>query len=217
MMWLYEDNHLLTLNKPSGLLSQADSTGHPDVITLAKNYIKNKYNKPGNAYIGLVHRLDRPSSGTMVLARTSKAARRLSKAFRERCVQKKYIAVVEGMLSGGGIMEDYLTKEADRAYVTHRSSSGKYASLKWEAVKCSGQFTLISIELITGRAHQIRCQFSHRGYPVVGDRRYGAHHRLDRHDCIALHCKSLCFEHPVKKERMEIKAPRPDYWKRLEI
>ena len=215
-MWLYEDNHLLALNKPAGLLSQADSTGSPDVITLAKSYIKDKYNKPGNVFIGLVHRLDRPTSGVMVLARTSKSARRLSLAFRERRVQKKYLAIVEGELSGGGIMEDYLTKEADRAYVTHQSLEGKYASLKWEAVKCSGHFTWISIELITGRAHQIRCQFSHRGFPVVGDRRYGARHRVDQPDFIALHCSSLRFEHPVKKELMEFKVIRPHYWKRLE-
>jgi len=207
---------LLTLNKPSGLLSQADSTGNTDVITLAKNYIKHKYNKPGNTFIGLVHRLDRPTSGAMVLARTSKAARRLSQAFRDRKVQKKYVAIVEGALSGGGIMKDYLTKEADRAYVSHQSSVGKYASLTWEAIRCSNHFTLVSIQLITGRSHQIRCQFSHRGFPIAGDLRYGACHKVDQHDSIALHCSRLRFEHPVKKELMEIKAPRPDYWKNLE-
>jgi len=211
-MWLYEDNHLLALNKPPGLLSQSDSTGNPDVLTRAKQYIKEKYNKPGNVYIGLVHRLDRPTSGAMVLARTSKAARRLSHTFRHRQITKRYIAIVEGELSGSGVMEDYLIKEADRAYV---HQTGKLASLKWEAVKYSRNFTVVEVKLISGRAHQIRCQFSHRGYPVLGDIRYGACQVIGEHDCIALHCARLCFQHPVQKKSMEIDATTPEYWNRF--
>lgn len=211
-MWLFEDNHLLTLDKPAGLLSQSDSTGNPDVVTLAKEYIKHKYSKPGNVYIGLVHRLDRPTSGAMVLARTSKAARRLSQAFRERSVKKKYIALVEGDLTGSGVMEDYLHKEADRAYVMQEKEQGKYASLRWNAVESNGKVTLVSIELITGRAHQIRCQFSDRGFPVLGDIRYGAHQGFDGRGRIALHCQSLRFSHPVKKTPIDVETSFPGPW-----
>lgn len=214
-MWLFEDNHLLTLNKPAGLLSQADSTRNPDVVTLAKEYIKHKYSKPGNVYIGLVHRLDRPTSGAMVLARTSKAARRLSSAFRERSVKKKYIALVEGVLTGSGVMEDYLHKEADRSYVVQAKEQGKYASLRWNAVESNGRVTLVSIELITGRAHQIRCQFSDRGFPVLGDIRYGAHEGFDGRDRIALHCQSLRFLHPVKKISMNVETTFPGPWRKF--
>ncbi len=214
-MWLFEDNHLLTLNKPAGLLSQSDSTGNRDVVTLAKEHIKRKYSKPRNVYIGLVHRLDRPTSGAMVLARTSKAARRLSQAFRERSVKKKYIALVEGVLTGSGVMEDYLHKEADRAYVIKEKEQGKYASLRWNAIESNGEATLVSIELITGRAHQIRCQFSDRGFPVLGDLRYGARQGFQGRDQIALHCQSLRFLHPVRKTSMEVETAFPSSWKKL--
>ncbi len=215
-MWLYEDNHLLALNKPAGLLSQGDRTGKADVVTLAKKYIKEKYHKPGNVYVGLVHRLDRPTSGAMVLARTSKAARRLSQAFRDRTIQKRYIALVEGQLSGQGTMENYLIKETDRTHVTQSSNAGKYARLKWKAINFTGKLTLVEIELITGRAHQIRCQFSERGFPVLGDVRYGARHRFEGLDQIALHCKSLQLIHPVKKNLMQIEAMLSDSWNRFQ-
>ena len=214
-MWLFEDNHLLILNKPADLLSQADSTGHPDVVSLAKQYIKKKYNKPGNVYIGLVHRLDRPTSGAMVLARTSKAARRLSQAFRERTVTKHYQVIVEGVLTGGGIMEDYVRKEAGRAYVTQIQQEGKYASLRWDTIRSNGIFTLVSVELLTGRAHQIRCQFSHRGVPILGDVRYGSCHPHGPSDGIALHCNHLSFKHPVKDQRVDVDAEFPDSWKKF--
>jgi len=212
-MWLYEDNHLLTLNKPAGLLSQADSTGEPDVVALAKQYIKEKYNKPGNVYIGLVHRLDRNTSGAMVLARTSKAARRLSQAFRERNIKKRYIALVEGELQGSGTMEDYLIKGADRAHITDTIETGKCASLRWNACEYNGKFTLVFVELITGRPHQIRCQFSERGFPILGDIRYGSRHQFNSPDCFALHCQCLRFEHPVKRNPMNIKVNVPDFWR----
>ena len=210
-MWLFEDNHLLTLNKPAGLLSQADITGDPDVVTLARAYLKKKYNKPGNVYIGLVHRLDRPASGAMVLARTSKAARRLSQAFRDRRIRKEYIVVVEGLIGGSGVMEDYLHKEAGRAHVVKDERSGKYASLRWRALNSDGEFTSVRVELITGRAHQIRCQFAARGFPVLGDVRYGARYRFDGRN-IALHCCCLTFEHPVAGVPVEVKAAFPESW-----
>ena len=210
-MWLFEDNHLLTLNKPAGLLSQADITGDPDLVTLARAYLKKKYNKPGNVYIGLVHRLDRPVSGAMVLARTSKAARRLSQAFRDRRVTKEYIVVVEGLIEGSGVMEDYLHKEAGRAHVVQDERSGKYSSLRWRALHSDGIFTSVGVELITGRAHQVRCQFSARGFPVLGDVRYGALHRFNGRT-IALHCCRLAFEHPVARVPVEVEAVFPESW-----
>jgi len=210
-MWLFEDNHLLTLNKPAGLLSQADITGDPDLVTLARAYLKKKYSKPGNVYIGLVHRLDRPASGAMVLARTSKAARRLSQAFRDRRVTKEYIVVVEGLIEGSGVMEDYLHKEAGRARVVQDERSGKYSSLRWRALNSDGIFTSVGVELITGRAHQVRCQFSARGFPVLGDVRYGARHRFDGRT-IALHCCRLTFEHPVARVPLEVNAAFPESW-----
>lgn len=210
-MWLFEDNHLLTLNKPAGLLSQADITGDPDLVTIARAYLKKKYNKPGNVYIGLVHRLDRPASGAMVLARTSKAARRLSQAFRDRRVTKEYIVVVEGLIEGSGVMEDYLRKEAGRAHVVQDEPSGKYSSLRWRALDSDGIFSSVRVELITGRAHQIRCQFAARGFPVLGDVRYGARHRFDGRT-IALHCSCLTFEHPVARVPVEVNAGLPESW-----
>lgn len=210
-MWLFEDNHLLTLNKPAGLLSQADITGDPDLVTLARAYLKKKYNKPGNVYIGLVHRLDRPASGAMVLARTSKAARRLSKAFRDRRIKKEYIVVVEGLIEGSGVMEDYLHKGAGRAHVVQDEQSGKYSSLRWRALNSDGVFSSVGVELITGRAHQVRCQFAARGFPVLGDVRYGARHRFDGRT-IALHCCRLAFEHPVARVPVEVNAAFPQSW-----
>ncbi len=210
-MWLFEDNHLLTLNKPAGLLSQADITGDPDLVTLARAYLKKKYNKPGNVYIGLVHRLDRPVSGAMVLARTSKAARRLSQAFRDRRIRKEYVVVVEGLIGGGGVMEDYLHKEMGRAHIVQDEGSGKYSSLRWRALSSDGIVTSVWVELITGRAHQIRCQFAARGFPVLGDARYGARHRFDGRN-IALHCCGLTFDHPVARVPVEVKATFPESW-----
>ncbi|MXY08517.1 MAG: RNA pseudouridine synthase [Rhodothermaceae bacterium] len=210
-MWLFEDNHLLTLNKPAGLLSQADITGDPDLVTLARGYLKKKYNKPGNVYIGLVHRLDRPASGAMVLARTSKAARRLSQAFRDRQIRKEYIVVVEGLIEGSGVMEDYLRKEAGRTRVVQDERSGKYASLRWRALNSDGNFSSVRVELITGRAHQVRCQFAARGFPVLGDVRYGARYRFDGRN-IALHCSCLTFDHPVVRVPVEVNAAFPESW-----
>ena len=210
-MWLFEDNHLLTLNKPAGLLSQADITGDLDLVTLARGYLKKKYNKPGNVYIGLVHRLDRPASGAMVLARTSKAARRLSQAFRDRQIRKEYIVVVEGLIEGSGVMEDYLRKEAGRTHVVQDERSGKYASLRWRALNSDGNFSSVRVELITGRAHQIRGQFAARGFPVLGDVRYGARDRFDGRN-IALHCSCLTFNHPVARVPVKVNAAFPESW-----
>lgn len=209
--WLYEDNHLLTLCKPAGLLSQADRTGDADVVSLARAYLKVKYDKPGNVYIGLVHRLDRPVSGAMVLARTSKAARRLNDLFSERRVRKKYLAAVEGRLSGNGVMEDAIFKDARTGRVRVDPAKGKLAILKYQSLGHVADHTVVGIELITGRPHQIRCQFAHRGWPLVGDFRYGANYEFDGKN-LALHCTELGFQHPVRQIAIKIRAEYPSAW-----
>ena len=211
--WLYEDNHLLGLFKPAGLLSQADRTGDPDVVTLARDYLKTKFNKPGNVYVGLVHRLDRPASGTMVLARTSKAARRLSHAFRKRQVRKKYFAVLEGRLTGQGELQDAIRKDPRTGRVSVDPVRGKEATLNYRVLGGIGHETLVEIILITGRPHQIRCQFAQRGFPVVGDMRYGATREFDGRN-LALHCIELAFKHPVRPETTLIRAAPPSPWAR---
>ena len=211
MDWLYEDNHLLGLCKPAGLLSQGDRTGDTDVVTLARAYLKEKFNKPGNAYVGLVHRLDRPASGAMVLARTSKAARRLSEAFRARRVQKYYLAVIEGDLSGQGVFEDAIYKDPRTRRVKVDSAKGKQAILKYQVLGQASDQTIVRIELITGRPHQIRCQFAHRGFPLVGDMRYGAKSEFDGAN-LALHSSELSFQHPVRQAMITIRAEPPQTW-----
>ena len=202
----------MALSKPSGLLSQADASGDSDVVTCARSYIKAKYNRPGNVFVGLVHRLDRPVSGAMVLARTSKAARRMSAAFRERRVIKEYWAVVEGRLTGSGVMEDRLVTIRRMARVTGDPTAGQSASLHWEADEAHRGITAVRIRLITGRRHQIRCQFAHRGMPIVGDLHYGATRSVPGRE-IALHARKLMLDHPVAREPLQIVAPLPHSWR----
>lgn len=209
--WLYEDNHLLALCKPAGLLSQADRTGDADVVSLARAYLKAKYEKPGNVYIGLVHRLDRPVSGAMVLARTSKAARRLNDLFSERRVRKKYLAAVEGRLSGNGVMKDAIFKDSSTGRVRVDPVNGKHAILNYHTLGHIADHTIVGVELITGRPHQIRCQFAHRGLPLVGDFRYGANCEFDGKN-LALHCVELGFQHPIRQKPTRIRAEYPSAW-----
>ncbi|MDE2955788.1 MAG: RluA family pseudouridine synthase [Bacteroidota bacterium] len=211
--WLYEDNHLLGIFKPAGLLSQADRTGDPDVVSLARSYLKIRFNKPGNVYVGLVHRLDRPVSGAMVLARTSKAAGRLSNAFRERRVRKKYLAVLEGRLTGRGVLHNAIHKDTRTGRVSIDPVRGKEAVLQYQVLGGIGQETLVEISLKTGRPHQIRCQFAHKGFPLVGDLRYGAPRQFDGRN-LALHCVELAFEHPVRPKTVVIRAALPVTWAR---
>ena len=215
MQILYEDNHLLVVVKPAGMLSQADHTGDEDVVSRGKAYIGDRYDKPGNVYLGLVHRLDRPASGVMVLARTSKAASRLTDQFKRRSVRKAYAALVEGTLEGAGKWEDFIRKVDARPEIAPPGSDGaKRALLTWTSRRISGgpgTVSLADIRLETGRPHQIRLQFSSRGYPLVGDMRYGAGTELDGRN-LALHAYELGFEHPTKKEPMVFCALPPDTW-----
>ena len=208
---LYEDNHLIVAVKPAGVLSQGDGSDAPDMLTILKAYIKDKYSKPGEVYLGLVHRLDRPVSGVMVFARTSKAASRLSEQIRTRRVEKLYRAVVQGRLEGTGSLENYILKDpsANKVTVYDREVPGaKHAVLEYRSVRASDDMSLIEIRLGTGRAHQIRAQFANAGHPLLGDRRYGNTVLWDGDIC--LQSFKLAFEHPTKGERMSFEIPSPE-------
>ena len=209
---LYLDNHLLVLFKPAGMLAQADETGDPDILSAGKDYLKRRFAKPGNVYLGLVHRLDRPASGIMVLARSSKAAARLTGQFRFRQVHKKYLAIVAGALVGEGQWHDHLFKDGRNTKVVPAGHPhGKEASLSW---KCLGNwqgFSLAEIELHTGRPHQIRVQFASRGHPLLGDFRYGSDRQLDGVS-LALHGYRLGLSHPIRQVPMAWWVMPPKSW-----
>jgi len=210
---LYIDNHLMVVNKPAGILAQADETGDPDILTLGKAYLKKRFGKPGKVYLGLVHRLDRPVSGVMVLARTSKAAARLTEMFRERQVEKRYLAVVEGQISGTDHWRDYLLKDGRKVRtVAADHPKGKEARLSWQAIDTGASTSLVEVALHTGRPHQIRLQFASRGYPLVGDLRYDAKTRFDGIN-LALHSYSLGITHPTRREPMSFVVRPPQSWR----
>ena len=209
---LYEDNHIIVVVKPYNVLSQGDSTGDISLLDMVKEYVKVKYNKPGNVYIGLVHRLDRPVGGIMVFARSSKAASRLCKAFNEHKITKKYLAIVKGNVDSNGEFVDYLAKGKDgKAYVTNEND-GKKAILNYELIEYNKEndCSLVSVNLKTGRHHQIRIQFASRGHYLLGDQRYGV---LDNKQ-ISLFSYYLSFTHPVSNEVLEFKVfpERKNYW-----
>ena len=207
---LYEDNHIIVVVKPYNVLSQGDSTGDVSIMDMIKDYIKVKYNKPGNVYLGLVHRLDRPVGGIMVFAKSSKAASRLCKACNEHKITKKYLAIVKGNVDSSGEFVDYLAKDKDgKAYVC---SDGKKAILNYELIEYNkdNDCSLVSVDLKTGRHHQIRIQFASRGHYLLGDQRYGV---LDNKQ-ISLFSYYLSFTHPVSNEVLEFKVfpEKKNYW-----
>lgn len=207
---LYEDNHIIVVVKPFNILSQSDDTKDIDMLTLIKSYLKEKYNKPGNVYLGLIHRLDRPTGGIMVFAKTSKAASRLSEQIRLNLFTKKYLAIVNGYFDEKvGVFEDYILKKEDNSSVI--SNLGKYAKLEYEVLKEKNDLSLVSILLHTGRHHQIRVQFASRNHPLYGDQRYGKASKKQ----LALFAYYLSFNHPVTKEKLEfIKYPdKVGIWK----
>ena len=212
--FLYEDNHLVVVRKPAGMLSQGDLTGDLDVLTLAKEIIKRRDRKPGNVYLGLVHRLDRPVGGVMVLAKTSKAAGRLSRQFRERSTVKIYHAVVEGELRPDEALLEHRLKKDRSVRVTRvvgEGEDGKTARLRYRVLERKANSTLVEVELITGLPHQIRAQLAAVGCPIVGDRKYGAHNRPMGSN-IGLFSKSIRFSHPVKNEPVTATAEPPEDW-----
>ena len=207
---LHRDEHLLVIDKPPGLLSQPDRTGDPDVVALGKERLAEKENR--DPFLGLVHRLDRPASGLMVLARTSEGARELSRQFRERLVEKRYLVLVEGTLSGLGAWTDYIAKpDRQPRLVAPDHAGGKRAVLDWQALATGRERTLLQVELQTGRSHQIRLQATSRGHPVVGDQRYGDAPALaDR--AIALHHTLLRLDHPARSRRETFAVKPPAFW-----
>ena len=203
---LYEDNHLLVVEKPINVPVQEDDSKDKDLLTLLKEYLKEKYNKPGNVYLGLVHRLDRPVGGVMVFAKTSKAAARLSDQVRTHKYVKKYYAVVIGDAIGGKLVDRLLKDE--KTNMTRVDAKGKESILTYKQVCFKNGMSLVDISLETGRSHQIRVQFSSRNMPLYGDQRYNKNARSGEQ--IALFAYHLSFEHPVTKEIMSFELELPD-------
>ena len=206
---LYEDNHLLAVVKPPNLPAQADRSGDDDLLSILKRYIGNKYQKPGNVYLGLVHRLDRPVGGVMVFARTSKAAARLSAAFAAHAQDKRYLAVLRGALPGEAVLEDALLKDGATGtvrVVPPETPGAKLARLRTRPLAVRDGLTLAEVTLYTGRAHQIRVQHAHAGYPLWGDARYGGGRPGQQ---IALWAASLRLEHPTRHEALRFAAAPP--------
>ncbi len=207
---LYEDNHIIVAIKPAGILSQEDHTKDVDMLTLLKQYIKEKYQKEGNVYLGLVQRLDRNTSGIMVFARTSKAASRLSEQIRNHDIFKKYLAVVEGIPKKEQTLKNYLLKDEKlvKSFVTTKEE-GKLAVLDYEVIASNDNQSLISVLLHTGRHHQIRVQMGNIGHPLVGDHLYGSKANVRYH----LHAYYLAFVHPITKEVLKFtNIPSGNLW-----
>lgn len=205
---IYEDNHIIVVEKQPNIPSQADKTGDIDMLTLVKQYIKEKYNKPGNVYLGLIHRLDRPVGGVMIFAKTSKAASRLSDQVREKVFKKKYLAVVDGKVEPrSGTLEDYLYKDERNnmsKVVDKNKKNAKFAKLDYELVKYNEvkDLSLIKVNLHTGRHHQIRVQLANFGHSIFGDQKYGTRGKGKQ---IALWAYLLTIKHPITKEEMTFK------------
>ncbi len=209
---LYEDNHIIIVNKPSRVPVQGDKTGDTTLIDLAKEYIKKTYNKPGNVYLGLPHRIDRPTSGIVILSKTSKSLSRITKLFREKKIKKKYWAVVKKELHPSkGKLIHFLkkNKSLNKSFASKIEKEGFLkAELEYELIKKLKNYHLYQINLISGRHHQIRAQLSAMGSPIKGDIKYGFN-RTNGNGSIHLHSRSIEFFHPIKNENILVNAPPP--------
>jgi 23S rRNA pseudouridine1911/1915/1917 synthase len=217
---LYEDNHLLAVVKPAGLATMGVAADSPSLVKLAKEYLKRKYRKPGNVYLGVVSRLDSPVGGVVLFARTSKAAARLTAQFRARRVEKLYWALVEGRMEpSGGTLRSHLARDEmnRRMRVVGSAMPGaQLAELSYRRLKTlQSGLSLVEIELHTGRKHQIRLQMAEAGHPIVGDRKYGSLRAFG--NAIALCARRLVVEHPVRREKIVFEAPSPATWRRFGI
>lgn len=213
---LYEDNHLLAVSKPALLPTMGVAEDVPSLLAVAKELLRRKYDKPGNVYLGVVSRLDAPVTGLVLLAKTSKAASRLSAAFRDRRVKKTYLAAVEGAVEPAtGTLEHYLRKD-ERHRKVHTTSAAtpdaQLARLSYRQLRVAGELALLEVELETGRKHQIRVQLAKVGHPIVGDLKYGG--RAAFAPGIALHAHKLELEHPVRHEPLQLEAPLPASWRK---
>ncbi|MBR4490752.1 RluA family pseudouridine synthase [bacterium] len=215
---LFEDNHLLVVVKPQGIpVQKNDAASTDDFQSILKDYLKKKYNKPGNVFLGIVHRLDQPVGGVMVFAKTSKAASRLSEQIRQNIWKKCYLAVVDGIpKQKSGVLEDHLVKNeaTNEVYVSKKENpKAKFARLSYETLESKNGKSLLKITLETGRAHQIRVQLSSRGLPIVNDHKYNKNAKLGSN--IALWAYSLEIEHPVTKEKLVFSEEMPENMKKL--
>jgi len=210
---LFEDNHLLIVNKKSGDIVQGDKTGDKPLSDVVKEYIKEKYNKPGEVFLGVVHRLDRPTSGIIIFARTSKALERLNKMLRERTISKTYWAVVKNTpLKEKDSLIHFLKKNPKNnksTVFTKETDASKKAILHYLVIKKLDNYSLLEIDLETGRHHQIRAQLAYIGSPIKGDLKYGAS-RSNKDGSIHLHARKISFTHPVSKENILFLAPIPN-------
>ena len=209
---LYEDNHLIAVLKPAGVLVQGDNSGDESLLETTKAYLKTKYGKPGNVFLGLIHRLDRNVSGIVLFAKTSKGASRLSEQFRLHTVEKIYHAWVEGSVERSTATLSHFLAHQEKNNKTkvydHETHGADYAELSWEVVERATDKTLLKIRLKTGRHHQIRAQLAHAGHPILGDVKYGAHHAFpDQH--LALYATELHFDTATSGERKVITIPVP--------
>jgi len=213
---LYEDNHLIAVNKPAGVLVHGDETGDTSLVDAIKDYLKREYNKPGEAYLGVIHRIDRPVSGVVLMAKTSKGLSRMNKLFQERKVSKSYRAIVNKRPEPiEGKIVNYLSKDVskNKAHVHSNAKKGKKSETKYSVLAGLNGYYYLDVTPETGRPHQIRVHLAHNGTPIVGDLKYG-YSRPCQNRSICLHCYSLSFEHPVTKKHIKIKAPTPtkEYW-----
>lgn len=208
---LFEDNHLIIINKRVGDIVQGDKTGDKPLSEITKDYIAKKYNKTGNVFLGVVHRLDRPTSGAVIFAKTSKALTRLNKMLVNKKIDKTYWAIVDGKISEAQTLIHYLKKNPknNKATVYSTESEGtKRAVLHFTIIKNLERYTLLEIDLETGRHHQIRCQLAYIGHPIKGDVKYGFK-RPNINAGINLHARKIAFTHPVSQEQIEVFAPTP--------
>lgn len=218
---IYEDNHVIVVEKPVNVPSQGDKTGDLDMLSIIKEYLKEKYNKPGNVYLGLIHRLDRPVGGIMVFAKTSKAATRLSEQVRNKEFQKKYLVIADGRFEKNtDILENYLLKNERTnmsKVVNEGTKNAKYAKLEYEVMKYNEEtnLSLVKVKLYTGRHHQIRLQLANIGHSIYGDQKYGTRGRGKQ---ICLWAYELSIKHPITKEEMtfNVMPKKEGSWKILE-
>lgn len=210
---LFEDNHIIIINKRSGDITQGDKTGDKPLSDVIKEYIKDKYNKPGNVFIGTVHRLDRPTSGIVIFARTSKALERLNKMLRDKTINKTYWALVKNSpKKENDTLINFLKKDTkkNKSFVYKKEIEGsKKATLHYKILKKLDNYSLLEIDLETGRHHQIRTQLSHIGSPIKGDLKYGFD-RSNKDGSISLHARKIEFIHPVSKENVSVIASTPN-------
>jgi len=218
---LYEDNHLIAINKRAGEITQGDKTGDEPLPEKVKRWIKQKYNKPGNVFCGVIHRIDRPTSGLIMLAKTSKGLARMNAMFQKKAIQKTYWAIVEtAPAAESGTLINHLKKNEKRnksGVVNETTEGAKRAELDYKVIAKSDRYTLLEIDPRTGRHHQIRTQLSHIGCIIKGDLKYGAK-RSNKDGSISLHARAVSFEHPIKNEPVKITAPVPNdnLWKWFE-